>query len=263
MKPLSTLLAAFLCAALALPVRAQSSRTAQVFDVLSNPDFVAATVGFSEAERLELAAHLHMSLRQHEQAIPMYEALVKHRPNRAELWAMLAVAYNRADEPREALDAAQIALTLAPHEVHFRIERGVAAFRLGRHDAAVEDLKAFTEAFPANARGHFYLGLAEAARGNMEPAYGALLRARALNPALALMTDYYLGLLLTQRGQIATGRELIAQAWRAFDDAGLPIARRAAAQLASIDAAVAERLQAALHQSDVQFAPVRKKAGTP
>lgn len=262
MRPVRALFAAALCAALAMPAAAQPAG-ARAFDLLADPDFAAATRGFSAAERLQLAAHLHMALRQHEQAIPMYEALVKRQPKRAELWAMLAMAYNRADEPREALDAAEIALTLAPDYPHFRIERGIAAFRLGRHDAAAADLKAFVKAFPVNARGHFYLGLAEAARGNGDAAYAGLMRARALNPGLTLMTDYYLGLLLTQRGQVATGRQLLAEAQRAFDEASLPAAKLAAAQLGRVDVAVAERLRAAMHQSDVQFAPARNKAGTP
>jgi tetratricopeptide (TPR) repeat protein len=257
---LPALILAVACGA-ALPVSAQ--QPAQQYDVLRDPDFAAATGNFSAAEQLEFAAHFSMALRQHERAIPMYEALVKRSPNRAELWAMLAAAYNRADEPREALDAADIAYTLAPHYPHFRVERGIAAYRLGRHDQAAEDLKAFVKAFPVNARGHFYLGLAEGARGNADAAYAALMRARTLNPGLTLMTDYYLGLILTQRGQVGTGRQLVAEAQRAFGEAGLPAAKLAAGQLESIDAAVADRMRAAVHQSDVQFAPARRKPGAP
>src|SRR5262245_40022708 len=92
-------------------------------DVRAQPAFAAIASNLSPQDGLELAAHVSMVLRQYERAIPMFEVLVKASPNRAELWAALAAAYNRAGEPREARDAANIAVTLAPHYPHFYAER--------------------------------------------------------------------------------------------------------------------------------------------
>jgi tetratricopeptide (TPR) repeat protein len=239
--------------ACALPAAAQHKPPSGP-NVLAIPQFIAVTENFSAAETLELAAHINMSLRQHEQAIPMYEALLRDSPRRAGLWAILAAAYNNADDPREALDAADIAITLAPHYPQFYVERGVAAFRLGRHERAVEDLKVYVQAFTVNARGHYYLGLAQASVGDTEAARVSLLRARGLNPALAPLADYYLGVIAASRGQLGAGRALFAQTQQVFEGSQLPISNLVAEQLQSVDGEVARRIRAAMHEADVRIA---------
>jgi tetratricopeptide (TPR) repeat protein len=223
--------------------------------VLEQPDFADVTRDFSGEDRLEFAAHLSMVLRQHEQAIPMYEAILKREPNRADLWAALALAYNHANEPREAYDAAGIAVTLAPYAPYFRGERGIAAFLLGRHREAIEDLTAYVDSASLNARGRYYLGLAQAAAGDLPAARASLLRARALNPALEIPTDYYLGLIAAERGQLATSRALLARSQAALEGSGLPIEKLVGTLLQRLDGAVVQRLAASIHESDVRFAP--------
>lgn len=227
---------------------------AQGPDVLAQPAFKAIAQDLSPAEGLQLAAHINIVLRQYERAIPMLEVLAKDSPNRAELWAALAVAYNRAGEPREAHDAANIAITLAPHYPHFYVERGVAAFFLGRHPDAIADLSRYLSAFPHNANAHFYLGLAQASRGESEAARASLLRARRLNPSLALSTDYYLGLIAAERGNLALGRELLDRTRQALEGSDLPISKLIAGQVNGIDGAVAQRLRAATHEADARAA---------
>lgn len=247
--------AASFCLALAVPAAAQQV-PAPGAGVLARPEFKAVTQDFSAGESLELAAHLNMALRRYEQAIPMYEVLVSRSPKRAELWAVLASAYNYMDDARNAFETADIAITLAPHYPHFYAERGIAAFRLDQHPRAIEDLKHYVKAFPANARAYFYLGLAQAAHGDTEAARVNLLRARALNPALTLATSYYLGLIAASRGQMSVSRELLAQTGKAFEGSDLPMARLAAGQLQTVDSAVAGRIRAAIHEADARIAPV-------
>jgi tetratricopeptide (TPR) repeat protein len=252
MKPVQRcFLAAAICGACALPAAAQQARGP---DVLAEPTFLAVTQEYSPEARLELAAHISMALHQYERAIPMYEALLKTSPNRAGLWAMLASAYNNADDAREAHNAADIAVTLAPHFPHFYLERGIASFRLDRHADAVADLKHYVKAFPLVARAHFYLGLAQAAQGEAEPARVSLLRARALNPSLSVATEYYLGLIAADRGQMGMSRELLTRTQRAFAGSGLPLGELVAAQLQDVNGTVAQRLRAAVHESDVRAA---------
>lgn len=228
-------------------------------DVLAQPAFAAIADKFSAPDSLELAAHISMVLRQYERAIPMFEVLVKASPNRPELWAALAAAYNRAGDPREALDAANIAITLAPHYPHFYAERGIAAFMLGQHADSVADLAHYLKAFPLNASAHFYLGLAQAARGEPEAARASLLRARRLNPALSVSTDYYLGVIAADRWQFGLSRELLARTQRTLAGSGLPAEKLVDAQLQSLDGAIGQRLRASIHESDVRFAPARGK----
>jgi tetratricopeptide (TPR) repeat protein len=244
--------AAFLLGGI-LPAAAQQP---QGPDVMAQPAFIAIARDLSPTEGLQLAAHINIVLRQYERAIPMLEALAKASPNRAELWAALAVAYNRAGDAREAYDAANIAVTLAPHFPHFYLERGVAAFFLGKHADSIADLSRYLKAFPQNANAHFYLGLAQAARGEPAAAQASLLRARRLNPDLNLSTDYYLGLVAAERGQVGASRELLARTQRAFDGSGLPIEKLAAAQLQGVDDAVARRMRAAVHEADARVAHV-------
>jgi len=247
---LTRIAASAFCLAAALPASAQG------VDVLKQPAFAAIAERFSPAEGLELAAHINVVMRQYERAIPMYEVLVKASPNRADLWAALAMAYNRADEPREARDAANIAITLAPHYPHFYLERGIAAFTLGQHADSITDLTHYLKAFPLNASAHFYLGLAQAATGDPQAGRASLLRARRLNPALAVSTDYYLGLLAAGRGQMGLSRELLARTQQAFEGSGLPIGKLAGEQLQSVDDNVARRIRAAVHESDARIAHV-------
>jgi tetratricopeptide (TPR) repeat protein len=239
------------CLAGILPAAAQPGPGV---NVLAQPEFLAVARDYSPAERLELAAHINMVLHQYERAIPMYEALLKTQPNRPELWAVLASAYNAVDEAREARDAADIAVTLAPHYPHFYVERGIAAFRLGEHAGAVADLERYAKAFPLNARAHFYLGLARAAQGEAEPARISLLRARALNPLLSVSVEYYLGLLAADRGQMSVSRELLARTQRAFAGSDLPVGPLVERQLRGVDDSVAQRLRAAMHEADVRVA---------
>jgi tetratricopeptide (TPR) repeat protein len=234
---------------------AQQQQPPRPLDLLANPDFVSVTENFSAAQTLELAAHFNMSLRQYQQAIPMYEALLKASPNRADLWIMLAAGYNRINDAREAFEAADIAITLEEFSSHFYAERGVAAFRLGRYDSSIGDLKRFVKAFPVNARSHYYLGLAQAATGDGDAARASLLKARALNPKLALLVEYYLGLLAAERGNLSLSRELLDRTNVAFEGSDLPISTLVAGQLRSLDGEVARRMRAALHESDVRFAP--------
>jgi len=243
----------------AAPAAAQAPASAAP-RILEQPDFIDVTKDFSGEERLEFAAHLSMVLRQHEQAIPMYEAILKREPNRADLWAALALAYNHANEPREAFDAAGIAITLAPHAAYFRGERGIAAFMLGRHREAIEDLTAYVNTASLNARGRFYLGLAQAAAGDLAAARASLLRARALNPALEIAADYYLGLIAAERGQLGASRALLARAQDALHGSGLPVEKLIGAQLQGLDGVIGERLRASMHESDARFAPARGKA---
>ena len=244
--------AAALVLAGSLPAAAQQPAPGP--DVLAEPSFKAIAQDLSPAEGLQLAAHINIVLRQYERAIPMLEVLAKASPNRPELWAALALAYNRAGEPREAHDAANIAVTLAPHYPHFYVERGVAAFFLGRYEEAIADLSHYLKAFPQVANAHFYLGLAQAAQGDTGAARISLLRARALNPALSVATEYYLGLIAADRGQIVVSRELLARTQRAFAGSDLPISTLVTGQLRSMDSAVAQRMRAAMHEADVRAA---------
>ena len=248
---LNRVAAAALCLAGVLPAAAQQ---APGTDVLAHPAFVAIAEDFSAEDSLELAAHISMVLRQYERAIPMYEVLLKTSPNRPELWAALAAAYNYVDDAREARDAADIAVTLAPHYPHFYAERGIAAFRLGHYADSIADLAHYVKAFPLNARARFYLGLAQAAHGDTEAARVNLLRARALNPALSPAAGYYLGLIAANRGQIAMSRELLARTQKAFEGSDLPISKLVAEQLQSVDGAVGRRMRAAMHESDARVA---------
>jgi len=253
MKHLWNWIAAVLLLSPCLPAAAQQPPQSGA-DVLARPEFIAIARDLSPEEGLELAAHINVVLRQYERAIPMYEALLKTAPNRSHLWAALAMAYNRADEPREARDAANIAITLAPHFPHYYIERGIAAFHLGEYAGSIADLAHYLKAFPLTANAHFYLGLAQAAHGEPQAARASLLRAVRLNPSLTPAANYYLGLIAAERGQLAMSRELLDRARLAFEGSGLAVSGLISEQMKSVDGEVGRRMRAAMHESDARVA---------
>lgn len=230
--PMKTIFAGLLVgAALGLGLSPAEAAERKPRDILGDPNFKKVVKKLPVAEQLELAATLNFSLRQYEPAIPMLEALVKKQPTRADLWFLLAMAYNRVSEPREAYDAANIALTLKPDMPFYPIERGIAAFQLGKDAEAVRDLQRYVRSFKTSAMAHYYLGLVQARLGDLGTARDNLRKARTLSPNLSLLTDYYLGLIAAQQGKPEEARPLLQATAAAFKGTGSPMEKQARQQL--------------------------------
>lgn len=185
-------------------------------NLMSLPRFKDMTKNFTPSARFKAAAMIHIYMRRYEQAIPLLEALVKKTPTDAASWMLLAIAYNCNDEPLDAFETANIALTLRPSYTSFLIERGIAAFNLGRDQEAARDLSRFLQSYSNNAKGHYYLGLVETRLGNTSKATSHFLTARKLNPRLSLMADYFLGLIAAQEGRTPEAKFFLKKSLEAF-----------------------------------------------
>ena len=123
----------------------------------------------------------------------------------------LALALNRTDRTREAIDEMKKALAVAARaETHYML--GVMYSHQGEFDAATRELKAAIAADPRSAGAHAALGAVFRARRDWENAERELRRAIAINPDPA--THYTLAQVLRQRGDSAGANEAIAEADR-------------------------------------------------
>ena len=200
-------------------------------DVQALPEFQEATKDFSPEVTFEQAALLHIYLGQYQQAIPILEALVRRGPHASGLWNALATAYNRLGRGQQAWETSNIAITLEPYRDAYYFERGVAAFLLDRNQEALDDLTRYVTTFTASARGHYYLGLAQARLNNLPGARAELVRAGSLNPRLSLATDYYVGLIDAQTGRLRDGIRALKATQTAFRNVELPLKQEIRRQL--------------------------------
>jgi len=200
-------------------------------DVLALPEFQEATKDWSPEVTFEQAALLHIYLGQYQQAVPILESLVRKAPNASGLWNMLALAYNRLEQGQQAWETASLAVTLEPYVEAYYFERGLAAFQLGRNQEALDDFVRYVSTFTTSAKGHFYLGLAQARLGRIPSARASFTRAGSLNPRLLLMTEYYVGLLDAQSGRLRDGMTALKETLAAFREADLPLTQQIRRQL--------------------------------
>lgn len=228
----------------------------QGIDLFALPEFREATQGWSPEARFMLAALLHISLQQYERAIPLLQVLVTAQPEESGLWILLAMAHNRVGESREALDAANVAIILDPQHEAYYLERGIARFSLGRDRGAAGDLSRHLESYATSALGYLYLGLAQARLGDLPAARASLTEAGSLSPPLTLMTNYYIGLIDAQGGDITKGRMALEETLKALKDVDTPwkeeVRRRLEQVRARENADLAARLRAALVQADAR-----------
>lgn len=233
-KPLHLLAIAILWASIGgvfiLPAQAKD-----FVDVMSQRKFKEMTKDMSPRSRFEAAAMIHIALGQYEQAVPLLEALVGKNSKDAGSWELLAIAYNRLGEAQDAFETANIAITLRPTYDAFLMERGIAAFQLGKDRQAASDLARFVKSYPNTPEAWFYLGLAQARLGDSAEAAANLRQARTLNPLLSLMTDYYLGLIAAQQGKTIQARELLKGTLDAFKDVDSPMKEAIRRQLKLIE----------------------------
>ncbi len=230
-------------------------------DLLALPEFREMTEQFPPEVRFEIAAVVNIYLHHYAQAIPLLEVLVSEQPNRSELWMLLAFAYNRDDAPQDAYDAANIAMTLDPFYEFFSIERGIAAFQLGRHREAVEDLSRYLKTYTTSAKAHYYLGLAHARLGDLTAAQENLIKARALSPMMVLLTDYHLAQIDVERGRITEAIVVLTDTLEAFENVDVQFKHDVRHQLQRLqsrakaeEGKVAIRFREALNKTDAQNA---------
>ena len=184
-----------------LPLSAQGQKREGYFDPTKLPGFDKVMEQAEPFEQLEIEAYVLVKACQYEEAADIYSRLVNIRPYASPLWIMLAHCYNAMGRWQDAYDTADIAIGLDPAYTYYRIERGIAAFRLEKNREAIEDLEAYVGVITQSAQGHFYLGLARIADGDYDGAETSLSRAVSLNPEMEVVAGLVLAGLDAEKGR--------------------------------------------------------------
>jgi tetratricopeptide (TPR) repeat protein len=180
-------------------------------DLLKSPEFINLTRKLTPEQKFELAAVTYIYLRDYPEAIALLEVLVEEEDNRASLWYLLGIAYLGANDPKEAHQALNIAVTLDPAQHSFLLERGIAAHGSGQFQAAVKDLVKFNQTFTQVARSYYFLGLAQARLGKFESARQNLKEAKDLNWLLEDFVNYQVGLIDADTGDLKSAAKNIGK----------------------------------------------------
>lgn len=226
-------------------------------NLLNAPEFQEATDHLTVGERFQGAALMHLALHEYHHAIAPLEVLLRREDyqNRADLWHLLAVAYNRVNEPAEALSAARIAQALQPDLPGLRLESGIAAVRLNHPEVAINDLEQVNEKWQTSPSAHYYLGLAYAQDGQYEKAREQFDRAIQLNPLLMTPIQYQRAMIDANQGRLRTAGRRLAPIYRAMRRKQTPGVNSVGRQLAGLAVGIqAGDLRRSIHAADVAAA---------
>jgi len=151
-----------------------------------------------DADVLYGLAVVQIALKQRESAIELLAKAARVAPERAEIQLLLARTTTDIGFFKDSLQAWNRYLQLAPNDESARRDRGYVAAVLGDYALGIPDLAAYVQKHPADAIGHYDLGMAETINDPNE----ALVE---INRALDIKPDfvpaiYYRGLLKYQGG---------------------------------------------------------------
>ncbi|MGQ9645575.1 MAG: M48 family metalloprotease [Thermodesulfobacteriota bacterium] len=131
-------------------------------------------------------------------SVTHFQSVVEGRPEDAEGYYGLGLAYRRMGRLDKAAEVLQKGTTIAPEDPDLFNELGIVYFLSGKLDLAIENLEVakslFREASDENLVGLYYLGRGYQEKGEMAKALPLLLRARKEMPEFSDVY-YHLGLL--------------------------------------------------------------------
>lgn len=142
-----------------------------------------------------------LALKRTEAAISAYRAAIAAAPAHGAAHAGLAASLLHAEQPAEALAAAECAALVAPDLVEAEFLRAMALAGLGVGPAAVAGLERTIAREPAHAKAHLNLGNLLAEEDRLGEAEASCRRAIALEPNL-VEAHASLGYLLTAQGRL-------------------------------------------------------------
>lgn len=202
------------------PLFAQEQK-GKYFDPTRLPGFEAIQEQAGPFEQLEVEAYVLVKAHKYDEAAGIYSRLVDIRPYASSLWIMLAHCYNGMNRWEDAYNAADIAVKLDPACNYYRIERGIAAFRMEKNDQALEDLAAYVGEITQSAQGHFYLGLARIVDRDYERAESSLRTAASLDPEMELIAGPFIAQLALRKGGRQEALSRLAELSLVFE--GMPL----------------------------------------
>ena len=162
-------------------------------------DYLAAQPRSEQA--LAALAQLYTDQGESARAIQLLTEATNEKPT-AELLATLALAYEQADDPDNAIATYRRALELDSDNVEIRRHLAQALLEASRYDEAVEELKTLTRLNPEDSQSHLRLSQIYRHRGQFDQAEAYLARAEELAPDDPDV-DFNRALLLEAEGKFA------------------------------------------------------------
>ncbi len=156
----------------------------------------------------------------YQQAMLRFTVLSERFPLRAYFWSYLSRCYLELKENRDALGAADIAISLEPDVKRHYLYRGNAAYRLDDFNGAIQDLRNYLVDYPSHGKAHLLLGMSYLNLNQLEEAEKEMKQARELSTVLDSMVDYQLSVIALRRGEMEQGVQLLRKSKSAV--AGTP-----------------------------------------
>ena len=180
-----------------------------------------------------------------DEAIPIYQALVRNSPDNPVLLLNLSVAEYTGRRFREAAASAAAALKLHPDLLPAHLFLGASLLELGELPAAIESLKTVVAANPRERNGRLMLGLALLQAGQPGDSLGHLEAAADMLP-MSTRAWYGLGKAHESLGQTQAAK----QAWDRLME--LPPSLESHLHAAEVDSAEQRWRQAAVEWQEAQ-----------
>lgn len=153
------------------------------------------------------------------EALQRFEEALTLDPNNGTAHLMAAAALSRQQRYRDALPHLEQARALGAQAPPGRIDwfEGEANYWLGENATAAAKFQEALKKDPQDAFAHFYLGLCQMNLGQGKEAVASLDRAVALNPALGGSSAYYSGKAYYAQGDVEKARAEFESALKASD----------------------------------------------
>jgi beta-barrel assembly-enhancing protease len=151
----------------------------------------------------KIQARTFVEEREAQVSITQFQSLVDSRPQEAEGYYGLGLAYRKMGRMDKSMEVFQKAITIAPGDPDLLNELGIVSFLSGRLDLAIENLEAAQSLSRANSHedlmGLYYLGRGYQEKGEMAKALPLLLRVRREVPEFSDV-HYHLGSIYGRMG---------------------------------------------------------------
>ena len=133
---------------------------------------------------------IHLWKKQHDQAITEGAEAIALDPNYAEGYTMLSVALSLSGRAKEAIELAQKALQLSPHNAFYYYSNlGTAYFNADRYDEATAAYQKSLTLNPYNLDAHIHLAIIYGQQGRQEEARAAAAEVLQVSPQFSLETS--------------------------------------------------------------------------
>ena len=145
---------------------------------------------------------------EHEKAIKKFELVVKADPNNADAHYYLGLAYSRVDKNNLAVSAFKKAIDLLHPELqNVNLSLGIAYYKSGDYDSALQTLNQVIELEPQNASAHFFVGLSLQKKNQHKKSIKSFHKAMVRDPEFNQLSLFNIGLAYSKIDQYEPAKD--------------------------------------------------------